>query len=47
MNESQDNPQDYRAVQNRPADDSGLIHIDGYIKIFYPDTEHVIVEVRE
>lgn len=28
-------------------DDCGIVHIDGYVKIFDPNTNEILVEARE
>lgn len=48
MNENDTNEQ-YQSqskVKNVP-DDAGLVHVDGFVRIFDPNTNHILVEVRE
>lgn len=34
-------------IKPTTPDDRGVVHIDGYVKIFDPNTDEILVEARE
>lgn len=34
-------------VSQPPVDENGLVRIDGYVRIFDPNTKETLVEIRE
>lgn len=47
QDQSADTDQKAQTAKKQPPDDQGNILIDGFIKIFDPNTKEVLVEVRE